>query len=262
MKKGSFGRLWVVFLLFVSGQSVFAQNLNGLSGTIIGGVDVKSSDWIAKSTVSILDSADNSYCSATLIANDIAVTAAHCIHDSDPAYLGFSVNVTQPQLLPTSRKLAIKKAVYHPQYNPMTGAMTNLGDIGLIYFTDTLPTDYVAAEILPDNKKLVNGQLVVVAGYGLNDYEKNMGYGVLRKTTLTIDDKDFSSTEILLDSSKGTSDCSGDSGGPLFVNQNGKNYLLGADNWGDEFCKQFSVYVKINTYTKWIDDTIQVMRTP
>ena len=44
--------------------------------------------------------------------------------------------------------------------------------------------------------------------------------------------------------------CSGDSGGPLFANSNGQQYLVGVTSFGAEDCEEFSPSVVSIWYTE------------
>jgi secreted trypsin-like serine protease len=62
-------------------------------------------------------------------------------------------------------------------------------------------------------------------------------------------------TELMLDERKAGT-CSGDSGGPAYIEKDGQFYLFGITSRGTYFCDDSGVYTNALSYTKWIQDTM------
>ena len=63
-----------------------------VSPLVVGGTNVKSSEWIGQRTVALLKNG-NLQCSATLLSSSVALTAAHCAGGKG-FQLGFAVKAT------------------------------------------------------------------------------------------------------------------------------------------------------------------------
>lgn len=133
------------------------------------------------------------------------------------------------------------------------------GDIALLHFTGTTPEGYKPASVatLQESGLLLNGADTTLSGYGLNNGVENTGSEILRSVDgIKVSDNKFSRTEIQLDQRQGKGACRGDSGGPAFINVNGKLKLWGVTSRGDKDpnndCSQFVVYTHVNAWQTWI----------
>ncbi len=50
--------------------------------------------------------------------------------------------------------------------------------------------------------------------------------------------------------------CSGDSGGPAFIEQNGQLLLAGLTSRGDGPCRRLGIYTMVDYFSLWIHDII------
>lgn len=48
--------------------------------------------------------------------------------------------------------------------------------------------------------------------------------------------------------------CAGDSGGPLFVKKNGKDYVAGVGSWTGLWCEDYALFTRIDPFLDFIDD--------
>jgi secreted trypsin-like serine protease len=81
------------------------------------------------------------------------------------------------------------------------------------------------------------------------------GDGILRQTTAPI--SSLYETEIRLDERKAGT-CSGDSGGPAFIKQNGEYYLFGVTSRGSVLCNDVGVYTNALHFRPWIARVIKL----
>lgn len=164
----------------------------------------------------------------------------------------------------------------------------NQSDIGLIYFRGELPAGYAPTQIKMDDYQIKKGQVMTMAGYGVtkinatdirykkskkfqdlidegsvlcDDYVKDQsgnpvcfqvnteGDGELMKTQASV--KDTYDHEFVLDE-KTNGTCEGDSGGPVFVEEDGVNYLVGITSRGDLLCNGVGVYTAVPSFIDWI----------
>ncbi len=230
---------------------------------IIGGTDVQANDPIAEISVAIYNNAEGGLCTGSIIANDLVVTAHHCL-GTKASDLFVILNRDVNQLAQTDVVQVIGQ-VGHPLYDP-NSMEKDAHDIALIRIKGTFPAGYHSAKRLPLTSKFTKGQEVILAGYGISKSTANdpsgATAGVLRKTGgVLVDDPTFALTEILLDQTQGHGACHGDSGGPAYVKAaNGDLLLWGVTNRGypddgPDDCAHGSIYTNINTYDQWLTES-------
>jgi secreted trypsin-like serine protease len=72
--------------------------------------------------------------------------------------------------------------------------------------------------------------------------------------------KGFSVTEVRLDESKGQGTCSGDSGGPAFIQKGGNYLLFGVTSRGNLLCNEEGIYTSASAHSAWIEKTMQSLK--
>ena len=267
------------------------------SAHIINGQEVKENALITTSIVGLYDVKANYICTGSLIAPNVVMTAAHCMperasdmrvvfgNDIDDMMNAREVDVLQEHVLRvTDFKVSTK-------WNPSDeNRQVDTGDIALIKFKGAIPEGYKIATILPNQNLIKKGTMVTVAGYGVNvidgevidprkyknldqaiedgevfcdDDKRNCmkvessGDGLLRQTQAPI--SSVQDTEVRLDERKAGT-CSGDSGGPAYIEQNGQYYLFGVTSRGSLLCNETGVYTNALEYMQWINDTIKILK--
>lgn len=238
-----------------------ANAVNVDSTSIVGGTEVKAGDIEMRSTVGIYDMQEKALCTGTLIAQNLVLTAGHCVgEDPTKMVILFKEKFDGAQ---KENIRAVTGAVRHPEYDPKRG--TDTADIAVIKFDPGaagLPAGYATAKVLTDFSTLQKGTDVVVAGYGLSwSWVVKKGAGTLRTTELQVENPHFSNTEISLKQSVKHGVCSGDSGGPGYIKVNGDLYLWGVVSRGDSLpipltpnCFIFSVFTRVDVYTPFIKE--------
>jgi hypothetical protein len=226
---------------------------------IIGGGAVSASDSIASTTVALING--GALCTASLIASDLAVTAAHCVEGARAG----SIHVVFGRNTRTGVKAPVIGAVFSSRWGTVQDAdEADHGDIAVVRFTGGLQPGFKVAKILKDTSGLSEGQTVTLAGYGITQTHPHTGSGSLRKTTVMIADANHGNTEIIFDQTDGRGACHGDSGGPAFVNVKGTQYVLGVTNRGHldprDTCGQYVVYTKIGAYSSFITAAARQLR--
>lgn len=288
--------LGVLTLLSACGKTTVDRinNVNNKptsSSAIIGGTLVESASPLSKSIVAILDLEKGGLCTGSLLANNVVLSAAHCIATNPQTMiLVFDVNaekilseaVSLEALLANPKVRRVQRTTVSSRWiarekdfaarlaaNPgkplqLTEAdVKDTGDISIITFVGSTPTGYVPAKLLQDPTALKKGTTVTLAGYGITNGAPQTGTAELRETKVEISDTEFSQTEIVLDQTKGHGACHGDSGGPAFVNINGTEYLWGITSRGiddeNDDCSKFSAYTNALAYQKSIDSVLAAM---
>lgn len=213
------------------------------------------------------------FCSGTLIAEDVVLTAAHCL---DEARGGPNFKTMAPEDLAIQFTDDINTAVVedfyfatetliHPDYD--RNALFN--DIALVRLdrpANVTPVAVLPASLGFTQDDVDQGLALNFAGFGLDGYPygsdgvKLQADGVLGGLGCSVsgcwglDDPD---TQISYDQSAPNGPCFGDSGGPAFLDRgtdpNVTTYVGGITSWGDDQCALFGVSTRVDAYEAWID---------
>jgi len=234
---------------------------------IINGKNVDAKTPAVRSTVLFFNAMTKEVCTATLLATNYALTAAHCLDskNSDDLYVLFG---TEREELFDQRQVIASKA--SPYWANRQREDKDTGDIAVIKFDGgELPEGYGPAEFLQETYLLRNGANILVLGYGVNDPVTTAGAGTLRSTNLPILNSTYSGSEMLLDQSKGSRICHGDSGGPAYIKaydkktKTEKYYLWGIANRGigddDNTCENAVAYTNATLYWVWIQNVLKTL---
>lgn len=229
---------------------------------IIGGKAVSKSEEISTTTVQLLNVRKGTSCTGTIIAANIVLTAAHCTAaDPTDIYVIFSTKI--PQSSSDLRKMNVRRVAdgaTDPRWAQLSDTTSKVwGDIALLKFSGSLPLGYKAARVSTDESNLQDGMTVTLAGFGLIKGGPEVEAKELRKTSVTVKEAAFSSTEFLVDQTQGRGACRGDSGGPAYVLSSGKPVILGVTSRGEgdakNDCTVAAVYTSVAAYTSWINET-------
>ena len=231
---------------------------------IIGGEVVQENDFISRSVVALVSTSakSQSLCTASLVAKDLAITAAHCVknetrvtHSQLTLVFGIDIRAANNTLRKVDR-VEIPK-----EWKPTLNLNEDTSDVALLHFEGGLPAGYEISNLLPFNQTLTRGQDVVLAGYGINNARDNTGEGVLRKSYVSVQNPRYSPSEIQFDQRRGGGACHGDSGGPAYVMIEGHPYLFGITSRGAGECNQDAVYTLISSYAEWFKEAVRMIHT-
>jgi len=248
------------------------------SSRIIGGDDVTphSIPWQV-GLLTVLDDYKQVWCGGTLLTDKHVLTAGHCLFDySDEPFepSDIRVVVAEHDQYHTSDGVRheIRSYKNHPQFNDFT---LNY-DFSMLHLASPVELgDRAIPACLPDLRfsgdKLV-GKYLTVSGWGRENIREtaNDGYEypeLLQSVDLPVLSQEdcrelFGSSDITNSmmcagyTSGGIDSCSGDSGGPLTYNENGRSYLIGVVSWGHVVgCGKPGypgVYARVTTALDWI----------
>jgi secreted trypsin-like serine protease len=158
------------------------------------------------------------WCSATLVAPDVALSAGHCFdgESSRPAdlHIQFNGGAVEAQ---------VTDVTVHPRYSVWFGRISNdVAVLKLNHAVDVKPIPLAT-------KAPVVGEPVLVVGYGYKDALDLASFdGTKRKGTTTVGK--LESIKIFLPKPKDATVaqvCKGDSGGPMFATHDGQMELIG-----------------------------------
>jgi len=209
--------------------------------SIVGGTTTSS-----YAAVGAFVEAGEPFCTGTVIAPRVVLTAAHCFEGARAATVRF---VLGPNAFAPSASLRVARLVAHPSYNPFE--LTN--DIGVAVLSQDAPVAPIPVNTAALDASWVGRSLTFV-GYGVTNGVTGAGGGVKRQVTIPI--AQVGATQFAYTGSKGT--CFGDSGGPAFLQSaNGSLSVVGVTSYGDQRCRQFGVDTRVDVYRSFLASASQ-----
>jgi Trypsin len=193
--------------------------------------------------------ADGYFCTGTLIAPTVVVTARHC-DPVDRVFVGGSdvANASGGETIMVSGQHVHREA-----------------DLRVLVLQQQAKTGpcHVAQGLE------AQGESALLVGFGTIDHDGRQGYGIKRKVEVPITALDCGSAQLMIETGCRAGEmvaghrgldrdsCLGDSGGPLYVQgTEGAYYLLAATSRGvrdaDQECGDGGIYVRIDRYLDWI----------
>ena len=221
---------------------------------IVGGA-APSDDGIGRSVVTIVGSRGN-FCTGSLIAPTLVLTVAHCVQPGAD-YKILEYDAQQKPVLRDVRTVAI-----HPGFNmeTMLGHRAT-ADVALLRLENSakgkIPSA-LGAPALP----LVPGARFTIAGVGVTVRGDGKSSGIIRSAGLIATGKPGTLQIRLVDpegqgTRAGLGACTGDSGAPVFEDQQGTPVIIGVVSWstgpnGGAGCGGLTGVTPLTLYRDWI----------
>lgn len=204
---------------------------------------------------------EHHYCSGTLIAPRLVLTAGHCLdEDISQVRVGFGVDVNAP----SARWFTSTGFDLHPDYASPTSFGQAVNDVALVHLAEA-PEGVTPIPTLPRELALTADDIDVVdlelVGYGRTESDT---YGERRAVTRPFAYACFNPRGCLwrwgtlgLSSPAGGNichrkdpggTCRGDSGGPAFIVHEGVQYVAGVTSWSDRNCENVGCAASVDTY--------------
>jgi secreted trypsin-like serine protease len=248
-------------LLFVACDSAAPERTAVTRGPIIGGAPDANDPAVVLLASYSPDESILYFCTATVIAPDVLLTAAHCVDEANHPSFTFGVftgpdanEYTQVSDL-APELLAVSEIHVHPDYDT---APPFTADIALVKMAAPLSIEPVpiAWQPLPED---IAGSEARIVGYGQIEYEQSNAAKHSATTvvaavdpgdTITVGDADHRS-------------CIGDSGGPALVELDGVETLVGVNSYTDTTgCLEPAHYRRVDHYTDFIADLVEPPAEP
>lgn len=218
------------------GDEVTEEEALSVGQEIVGGS--ATSDY---AEVGALTQFGQAFCTATVIAPRVAVTAAHCLDGVSARSIRF---VLGPRAARPSAQIAVAQVAMHPSYDPFQ----IVHDIGVVVLASDAPVTPAAWGTTMDRTWV--GRNVTFVGYGATNGFTGSGGGTKRAVTIPISQMGGSQFAYQ-DRTKNT--CFGDSGGPaFFVDARGVRSVVGVTSFGDETCSTFGVDTRVDVYRSFV----------
>lgn len=233
-------------------------------GAVISGDDAWAVGRYDSAIVSLWYPDTSDECTGTVISDHTVLTAAHCYSDEQP-YICFSHRTARE--LSASKELekyclradnSIKHDRYQDDFIADDVATEGLYDIRVVHFSQKLAADVKPIALADKNFPIKPGQDVTLAGFGKISMYPDTNTKTLQIADLQITQQ-YSKTEFLLAQFENRGACHGDSGGPVYVEKDGKKILLAIVSRGPtmtsgESCLEGFLATDIRKFRDWIDE--------
>jgi secreted trypsin-like serine protease len=236
-----------------------ALTLTAPSHAIVGG-GATDPDAIGRSVVTLIGS-HGTVCTGSLIAPNIVLTAGHCIAPQT-SYRVIDYTTQPPRLLTT------QKVERHPRFNMQTMlAHRATADIALLLLGSAVPSKEPALLGTP-RIPVAPGAHFTIAGIGVTVSGGDDGVGTIRAANLVATGQPSGLQIRLVDPAtnntrNGLSACTGDSGAPVFEDQNERAVIVGVVSWStgannSAGCGGLTGVTPLTLYRDWL---LQTMRS-
>jgi trypsin len=223
-------------------------------------------------------------CTGTYFSSRVVVTAAHCRRfDAIPGqtfvYYGkdyFTDVATLPNIPAPGQPSVwarVETMAVHPDYNPAV----NYPDLATLHLDRELPfapipllrSPVTSADKKGDiagwgGSKALTADITVVEGVGIKRSAKVKILGSPTEADFHADDPNPGILDPAIRANLLKTDglrpsantCAGDSGGPLLVKRNGRDYLAGVGFWTGLFCEDYAIFTRIDPFLAYFDDAV------
>ncbi|XXX79460.1 trypsin-like serine protease [Sorangium sp. So ce134] len=177
------------------------------------------------------------FCTGTALSPRAILTAAHCLVRPAETEVLFG---DDPAAGGALRRIAA--ALAHPGYDPRTRA----NDIGLLFLDAAAPREAAPAPALRASPldEAWRGRALRIVGFGLDG--RSAGATLRKREGEASLHEIDASTFTFLPSPSQT--CFGDSGGPVFIDVDGVELLIGVASSGDRRCAEFGRAVRVDAH--------------
>ncbi len=235
------------------------------ASAMVGGAE-PAGDGIGKSVVMIVGSYGTA-CTATAVARDLLLTAAHCVQPGAE----YKLVDNTPGREPTLKDIA--RIEIDPQFDlkRLFGHLAT-ADVALAKLAAPLPARIPPVPLGAEEEPVAVGDTFVVAGCGVTLRGDGRSGGVVRSASLVATGLPGSLQIRLFDphtkgDAAGLGACTGDSGAPTFRDKDGRFVVIGLVSWstGPKLtggCGGLTGITPLARYRAWILETARSLGSP
>jgi hypothetical protein len=231
---------------------------------LVGGAAAADSAGVARHLVMIVGGRGN-FCTGTVIARDLVLTAAHCV----PPGADYKLIEFDSLRQPSFRDIAL--VVPHPQFELKAMLAHRVSaDLALLKLATPLGPAYTPAPLMGERKPIAPGDKFLLAGYGVSVRGDGRSGGTARAATLIATGQPGSLQLRLVDpltrgERPGIGACTGDSGAPVLQDIAGRLFLVGVVSWSTgpnnaAGCGGLTGVSPLARYRQWIVETAEKLR--
>jgi hypothetical protein len=225
---------------------------------IVGGGSA-APDALARAVVTVVGSRGN-FCTGALIAPDLVLTAAHCVLPGATYKIVDYGADHAPKLLDT------KNVAAHPSFSlPTLLGHRATADVALLQLATAVPSGKLPAVTGVPQAPINDGARFAIVGMGVAIRGDGRSGGVIRAAGLVATGKPGTLQIRLVDAAtqgtrEGLGACTGDSGAPVFEEQQGRSVIVGLVSWSTGAnnaagCGGLTGVTPLTLYRDWILQT-------
>ncbi|WP_413293057.1 S1 family peptidase [Bdellovibrio sp. HCB185ZH] len=258
-----------VGLALLNGCTASSESKENLVGEcipgIVGGYSTSKSDPLSKKVVmligSTVDSDGNpasSVCTGTPITDDVILTAAHCVKGNTEMKAYFVTDATCSSGFRLS-KTGVAASSFAYDHNYRDSKYSGIkNDVALVRLKSKIPADYDISQLYMGDQ--LSSDTVTLVGYGKTS-ETKQDSAFLRSKLKSYSRDVRVSTETVTIQQQDGGLCSGDSGGPIFVEVNGEKQILAVTSYVSNMtestiCHGTATGMYSKSILPWIEKTL------
>ncbi|UYL09590.1 trypsin-like serine protease [Bdellovibrio sp. SKB1291214] len=241
-------------------RSIKAQN----NAAIINGQNVTDVEDYALSTVALVAEREgqiSTFCTGTLISNNLVVTAAHCTAVFERMQAKVLFGTTIPTDSKDARLVEIEESISNKDFGVDSKTGLTKGDVAVIKLVGGAPEGYKPVPVLESVSAIKAGDALSLIGWGRMSETEKVKTTNLQKTVVEV--AQVRDEEIVTDQTKGTGACNGDSGGPAYI-ETSKGLVLAGATRGPETgyvdCHHYGNYTLLVNYKDFLKYAAQAMQ--
>jgi V8-like Glu-specific endopeptidase len=246
------------------------------TASVIGGHNANIADYPYLAFIEGVQATAGYACTGTVVAPRVVLTAGHCVEDIEsssivePSLIAVATGVSNLAKIPHKQVSAVERVLAYPSFNP-----TELhGDAGLLILTAPVSAPPIALATGEDATLYEPGDVLTVAGWGIDDRQTGHAPNQLQSATVPIEEGsrckegtkrfypffDANRQVCTLDAPHfHITTCHGDSGGPAIATRaDGTPVEVGVTSLGDGTCNPSSpaVFTRVDQISSWVQSWI------